>query len=67
MADISKVKLPNGTTYNVKDSRYPDLTGSESTYLRGDGQFAVPSVSVMTTTAQIIDGGNCLVIKLATS
>ena len=30
MADLSKIKLPDGTTYNVKDNRIPDSTSSDS-------------------------------------
>ena len=26
MADVSKIKLPNGTTYNIKDERLPSAT-----------------------------------------
>ena len=29
MADISKVKLPNGTTYNIKDTRLPGVTSTD--------------------------------------
>ena len=29
MADVSKIKLPNGTTYNIKDGRIPGVTGTD--------------------------------------
>ena len=30
MADISQIKLPNNTTYNVKDKRLPSATSSDA-------------------------------------
>ena len=29
MADVSKIKLPNGTTYNIKDGRLPSATSTD--------------------------------------
>lgn len=30
MADVSAIKLPNGTTYSVKDGRIPSATTADS-------------------------------------
>lgn len=62
MADISKIKTLNGTTYNVKDARIPALPNTSNTYLRGDGTWAAPSVSVITSEATITDMDTYLLI-----
>lgn len=61
MADVTKIKIINGTTYSVRDYRVPALTNSESTYLRGDGTWQVPEVNTATGIT-FIDGGDHLIV-----
>ena len=49
MADISKIKLPDGTTYNIKDGRIPSSTSSDSgKYISVDsnGNLVITSLPV---------------------
>lgn len=62
MADISKITITNGSTYDVRDRRVPEMTLSESTYLRGDGVWAVPPLTSIRVS--FIDCGNYLLIQL---
>lgn len=52
MASISKIKLPNGNEYDLKDSG--SLQGSygssQSTFLRNDGTWATPPAGAVTIT-----------------
>lgn len=61
MADISKINV-NSTTYNLKDSRLPNLNSSTTQYLRGDGIWATPTVTEMTVNATVTDDGNGMTI-----
>ena len=62
MADISKIKILDGTICNIRDSRIPPLTLSESTYLRGDGTWAIPFVDSGNKLI-FIDGGDHLLVQ----
>lgn len=44
MADIAKINV-NGETYNIKDDRLPDATGSETAFLQATGEWAEPRYS----------------------
>ena len=66
MTDISKINV-NNTTYNIKDSRVPALTGSENTYLRADGTWATPTVTTISTTATIVDQGDGMLVTFTSS
>lgn len=66
MADISKISV-NNTTYNLKDSRIPNPSGSTTNYLRGDGTWATPTVSTMTSASDVSDEGTSLLITPASS
>jgi len=61
MADISKINV-NSTTYNLKDSRIPNLPGTASSYLRGDGAWASPTVSTMSSDSDVSDRSTYLLI-----
>ena len=63
MADISKINV-NSTTYNLKDSRIPNLPGDTTTYLRGDGTWTAPTVSTMTSSADVSDESTYLLITI---
>lgn len=62
MADISKINV-NSTTYNLKDSRIPDLNSSTTQYLRGDGTWATPTVSEIMSTADVTDDDTGMIIE----
>lgn len=62
MADISHVKIINGTTYDVRDYRVPVLPQSENVYLRGDGTWQIPT-NVFGSGVVIVDAGDHLLIK----
>ena len=64
MADISKIKV-NNTTYDLKDSRIPNLSGSTTTFLRGDGSWSTPTVNTMTSATDVSDEGSYLQISPA--
>lgn len=61
MSDISKINV-NGTTYNLKDSRIPNLPGSSTTFLRGDGQWVAPSVNTLSSNSDVSEEGTYLLI-----
>lgn len=61
MADISKINV-NSTTYNLKDSRLPNLNSSTTQYLRGDGTWATPTVSTISSVADVTDNGSYMTI-----
>jgi len=60
MADVSKIKTIQGTTYTVRDYRVPVLTGSSNTYLRGDGSWQIPAKPTASSGCIFIDGGDHL-------
>ena len=62
MADISKVKITNNSTYNIRDCRVPVLPKSENVYLRGDGTWQIP-VNVSGSGVVMVDAGDHLLIK----
>lgn len=62
MADISKINV-NSTTYNLKDSRLPDLNSSTSQYLRGDGTWADPTVNTISSAADVTDNETYMTIE----
>ena len=62
MADISKINV-NSTTYNLKDSRLPNLNSSTTQYLRGDGTWAAPTVQTMSGNVDVSDEGSYLLIE----
>lgn len=62
MADISHVKIINGTVYDIRDYRVPVLPKSENVYLRGDGTWQIP-VSVSGSGVIMVDAGDHLLIK----
>lgn len=64
MADISKITTAAGRTYNIKDSRIADRTESANTFLRGDGEWAIPSETIATTGVILTDGGDFLRIEI---
>ena len=48
MADVSKIKLPNGTTYNIKDTRLPSATSTDVNKVvtvNSDGDYIVAETS----------------------
>lgn len=62
MADISKINV-NNTTYNLKDSRIPDLNSSTTQYLRGDGTWTSPTVQTMSGNVDVSDESTYLLIE----
>lgn len=62
MADISKVKITNNSTYNIRDYRVPVLPKSENVYLRGDGTWQIPT-NVSGSGVVMVDAGDHLLIK----
>lgn len=64
MADISKINV-NNTTYNIKDARLPNLNSSTTQYLRGDGSWATPTVTTISTNAVITDQGNGMLVTIS--
>lgn len=66
MADLSKLQLPNGTTYDLKDGRLPVVTSTEQgkfLAVNGSGEYvtAVPPTEgteayVQNTTLYIVTG-----------
>lgn len=52
MADISKIKLPSGNTYTLKDGRIPSVTSSDS----GKVVMVDSSGNLTVTTLPIYDG-----------
>ena len=66
MADVSKIKLPNGTTYNIKDTRLPSATSSDENkvvtvnssgaYVVAEPQIDATSAYVTNTTLYITTG-----------
>lgn len=67
MAEISKIKIINGTIYDLKDGRIPAMTGSTTTFLRGDGTWATPTVEVMGANATVTDDGTYMLIEPSSS
>lgn len=61
MADISAIKILDGTTYTVRDYRYSQLPGSTSVFFRGDGTWTVPAGQ--SGGISITDGGDHLLIE----
>ena len=61
MANISKINV-NNTTYNLKDSRIPDLPQNTTTYLRGDGTWTAPTVTSLSSEATVTDNGTYMLI-----
>lgn len=56
MADISKIKLPNGTTYNIKDNRLPGATSSDENKVvtvDGSGNYIVAEPQLDGTSAYV--------------
>ena len=46
MADVSSIKLPNGTTYNIKDKRLPGVSTTDEgkiVTVNSSGQYTVAS------------------------
>lgn len=62
MADISKINV-NSTTYNIKDGRLPSFNNSTTQYLRGDGTWATPTVSEITSSADVSDDSTGMIIE----
>lgn len=62
MADITKINV-NSTAYNLKDQRFPDLNSSTTQYLRGDGIWAVPTVSTISSAADVTDEGDGMIVE----
>lgn len=61
MADVSIIRIPKGTFYNVKDSRVSDLPESENAYLSGEGTWIIP-VSTPSNSTVFVDGGDHLLV-----
>lgn len=61
MADISKIKVTTGETFDVRDYRVPVLTESINTYLRGDSTWSIP-VSAPSSGILFVDGGDHLLV-----
>ena len=56
MADISKIKLPNGTTYNIKDGRLPSATSSDENKVvtvSSTGSYVVAAPQIEGTSAYV--------------
>lgn len=62
MADISYIKIIDGTTHSIHDIGVPELTQSTSTYLRGDGDWIIPTVT-MQSGVTFVDGGDHLLVN----
>ena len=66
MADVSKIKLPDGTSYNIKDARLPSATSSDENkvvtvnssgnYVVSEPQLDGTSAYVTNTTLYITTG-----------
>ncbi len=63
MADISKVILPNGNIYNLKDERLPAYVNEEQQYLRSDGSWSVPVVTSFTLQSSVIDDDTGMLVE----
>ena len=63
MADISKVTLLNGTTYNLKDERLPAYVNEEQQYLRSDGSWSVPVVTSFTLQSEVTDDDTGMLVE----
>lgn len=49
MADVSKIQLPNGTTYTIKDLRIPTASSSDNgkvVMINSNGQFVIANLPV---------------------
>lgn len=64
MAEISKIQIPNGASYDIWDSQVPKLTDSVNTYLRGDGEWAVPTINYQNGVTFVDGGDHLLVCKI---
>ena len=56
MADVSKIKLPNGTTYNIKDLRLPSATSSDENKVvtvNSSGNYVVAEPPMDATSAYV--------------
>lgn len=56
MADVSSIKLPNGTTYNIKDKRLPSATSSDENKVvtvDGSGNYIVAEPQLDGTSAYV--------------
>lgn len=62
MASINKINV-NNTTYTLRDSRIPDTNGSTTQYLRGDGTWATPTVSTISSAADVTDNDTYMTIE----
>ncbi len=66
MADVSKIKLPDGTTYDVKDARLPSAASSDENkvvsvdssgdYVLTEPQMDGTAAYVSSTTLYIVTG-----------
>lgn len=63
MASISKVTLPGGTTYSLKDERFPDYINVEAKFLRSDGEWEYPLATYMVMNAEYTDENTGLFIE----
>ena len=49
MADISKIQLPNGTSYDIKDKRIPSASSSDEgkvVMVNSSGQLVISSLPI---------------------
>ena len=59
MADVSSIKLPNGTTYNIKDNRLPGATSSdENKVVTVDGSGKVKGLKEGSVTITVKSSNN---------
>lgn len=63
MADVSKIKIIDGTVCEVNDYRVPTLPNSKNVYLRGDGNWEIPTSS-SSSGVIFLDGGDYLKVEI---
>jgi len=70
MPDVSKIQLPDGNQYDVKDASalHGTYGSSQSTFLRNDGTWATPPAGAVTITenTQFNISGTIFTIEVVT-